>query len=105
MKPAHTACTSKAAPLVMPSAACTRVAVAGKVSSGVAVASTMRSRSHAFMPAWSSARCAALIARCEVNSPSAAMWRWRMPVRCWIHSSEVSIFLASSALVTILSGR
>ena len=39
MKPAHTAWTSNAAPLVMPSAACTRVAVAGKVRSGVAVAS------------------------------------------------------------------
>ena len=32
----------------MPSAACTRVAVAGNVSSGVAVASTIRSRSPAF---------------------------------------------------------
>ena len=38
-------------PRVMPSAACTRVAVAGKVSSGVAVASTIRSRSAAFSPA------------------------------------------------------
>ena len=35
----------------MPSAAWTRVAVAGKVSSGVAVASTMRSRSAPSSPA------------------------------------------------------
>jgi hypothetical protein len=33
------------------------------------------------------------------------MWRWRIPVRCWIHSSDVSIFLASSSFVTILSGK
>ena len=72
----------------MPRAACTRVAVAGKVSSGVAVARTIRSRSEALMPAWASALSDALMARCEVNSPSAAMWRCLMPVRCWIHSSD-----------------
>ena len=49
-KPAHTAWTSNAAPLVMPRAACTRVAVAGNVWSGVAVARTIRSRSDALMP-------------------------------------------------------
>ena len=38
MKPEQTACTSKAAPRVMPSRAWTMVAVAGKVSSGVVVA-------------------------------------------------------------------
>ena len=56
-------------------------AVAGKVLSGVEVASTIRSICCASMPAWSSAARAALIARCEVNSPSAAMWRCRIPVR------------------------
>ena len=52
-----------------------------------------------------SAARAALVARCEVNSPSAAMWRSLMPVRCTIHSSDVSIRAASSALVRIRSGR
>jgi hypothetical protein len=33
------------------------------------------------------------------------MWRWRMPVRDAIHSSLVSTCFASSALVTIRSGR
>ena len=51
MKPEQTACTSKAAPRVMPSRACTMVAVAGKVSSGVVVAQMIRSSSPASMPA------------------------------------------------------
>ncbi len=63
MKPEHTACTSKAAPWVTPSIACTRVAVAGKVSSGVAVARTIRSSASASMPAAASARRAAAQAR------------------------------------------
>jgi len=32
----------------------------------------------------------------EVTSPSAAIYRWRMPVRCTIHSSDVSTLAASS---------
>ncbi len=40
----------------------------------------------------------AAMARSEVFSSSAAMWRWRMPVRSTIHSSLVSTCLASSAL-------
>src|SRR6478609_9285925 len=83
----------------MPSPYWTATAVAGKVLSGVEVATTIRSIACASMPAWSRAARAALIARCEVNSPSAAMWRCRIPVRCTIHSSEVSIRAASSALV------
>src|SRR6476661_2566790 len=82
----------------MPSPFCTATAVAGKVLSGVEVASTIRSIAWASSPACSSAARAALIARCEVNSPSAAIWRCRMPVRCTIHSSEVSIRAANSAL-------
>ena len=71
MKPEQTACTSKAAPRVMPSRACTVVAVAGKVSSGVVVAQTIRSSSPASMPASRSAARAASSARSEVFSPSA----------------------------------
>ena len=44
-KPEQTAWTSKATPRVMPSLACTCVAVAGKVSSGVVVPTTIRSTS------------------------------------------------------------
>ena len=43
MNPEHTACRSNAAPWWMPSASCTATAVAGKVLSGVEVASTIRS--------------------------------------------------------------
>ena len=48
-KPEHTACTSNAAPCVMPSPACTDTALAGNVLSGVAVASTIRSIDGASM--------------------------------------------------------
>src|SRR3954452_4543711 len=105
MKPEHTACTSKAAPRFIPSCACTLLAVAGKVWSGVAVASTITSRSLPLIPACSSARRAAPKARSDVSSPSAAIRRSEMPVRCRIHSSEVSSRSASSLLVTIRSGR
>ena len=41
----------------------------------------------------------------EVVSPSAAMWRSLMPVRCTIHSWEVSTMPASSWFVRTRSGR
>ena len=104
-KPAHTACTSKAMPPVMPSLACTLVAVAGKVLSGVDVASTSRSRESAPMPAASSAARLAAQARSEVSWSSAATWRWRMPVRVLIHSSLVSMRVDSSSLLSTRSGR
>ena len=72
---------------------------------GVVVASTSRSISSPVRPALLSAASAAWVARSEVSSPSAAIWRWRMPVRCAIHSSDVRRRPASSALVTILCGR
>src|SRR4051812_22746757 len=72
--------------------------------SGVEVASTMRSMSAALRPAASSALRAAERARSLVNSPSAAIWRWRMPVRETIHSSLVSTRDSSSLLVTTRSG-
>ena len=46
-----------------------------------------------------------VVAMCEVNSPGAAMRRSWMPVRCTIHSSDVSTLRASSALVRIWLGR
>ena len=39
------------------------------------------------------------------TSPSAARWRWRMPVSWMIHSSEVSTRVDISALVIIRCGR
>src|ERR1700743_3366049 len=56
----------------MPSSFCTATAVAGNVLSGVEVASTMRSIDWASTPALASAARAAFIAKCDVNSPSAA---------------------------------
>ena len=83
MKPAHTACTSKAAPRVMPSRACTLVAVAGKVLSGVAVASTMQIEIAAVHPGRGQR---ALAPRAAPDRRSArrgaATWRSPMPVRC-----------------------
>ena len=85
---------------VMPSPACTDTAVAGKVLSGVEVASTIRSIDCASMPASASAARAAVdreIARSTRRRPRYGAAR--MPVRCTIHSSEVSTLAASSALV------
>ncbi len=80
-KPEHTACRSNAAPCVMPSAACTVTALAGKVWSGVDVASTIRSIDDASTLAAASAAFAASTAMSEVNSPVAASRRSWMPVR------------------------
>ena len=89
----------------MPSLAWIRVAVEGKVSSGVLVAQTIRSISSGSRPARPSACLAALKPSSEVNSPSAAMCRSPIPVRCLIHASEVSTILDNSAFVTTRSGR
>ena len=66
------------------------VAVAGKVLSGVAVAKTIKSISEASTPPCFRAALAALTAKSEVSSFFAAILRSDIPVRCWIHSSEVS---------------
>ena len=50
----------------------------------------MRSMSAGVSPARRAPPRAARVASVEVVSPSAAIWRCRMPVRCTIHSSEVS---------------
>jgi hypothetical protein len=89
----------------MPRPACTVTAVAGKVWSGVEVASTIRSIELASTRALASAARAACSARSEVSSPAAAIWRSRMPVRCTIHSSVVCTDFASSSLLRIRAGR
>ncbi len=96
---------SKPKPLVTPSAACTRSAVAGKASSGVLVARMIASTSAGSAPASASAARAAAVPMNAAVSCGAAMWRWRMPVRSRIHSSDVSTVRASSSLLTTRSGR
>jgi hypothetical protein len=75
------------------------------VLSGVEVASTTRSIDCASTPAAASAARAAASAMSDVVSPSAAMRRSRMPVRCMIHSSEVSTIRDRSALLSTRLGR
>ena len=111
MKPAQTACTSKAAHPLAPSAACTRQATDGKTMSDVVVATMIRSISEASTFAASSALRAAATAKDDVVSPSAssAKWRLSMPVRVRIHSSLVSMpsrasMAANSPLVTMRFG-
>ncbi len=104
-KPAQTACTSKAKPPRMPMALCTVTAVAGKVWSGVAVATMSVSMSAPVRPASARAARAAWAARSEVISPAAAKWRRSMPVRLRIQSSEVSSVAANSAFSTTRAGR
>ena len=80
-------------------------AVDGKIMSGVAVATMMRSMSAGVMPAAAIAARDARSARSDVCSSGAAMWRWRMPVRVRIHSSLVATRCASSSLVRTRTGR
>ena len=105
MKPAQTACTSKAGTPARPRRSCTTTAVLGKTMSGVVVATMIISIDAASMPAASMARRAARYARSLVSWPSAARRRSWMPVRLTIHSSVVSTRLASSVLVRMVSGR
>ena len=62
--------------------------------SGVTVQAIIRSMSSAFRPASSSARCAAGRAT-SIACMSTATRRSRMPVRCTIHSSDVSTICSS----------
>ncbi len=96
---------SKAKPPRMPIALCTLTAVAGKVWSGVAVATISASMSAPVSPVSARAARAAAMARSEVSSPSAAKWRRSMPVRVRIHSSDVSRVAANSAFSTTRFGR
>ena len=65
----------------------------------------MRSMSVASRPASARAALAALIPSQEVVSLSAAMWRCSIPVRCTIHSCDVSICVIRSLFVTTRSGK
>ncbi len=90
----------------MPSFCCTTAAVAGKVMSGVVVATMIRSTSSVGERRHFPAPCVpAAAARSEVSLALGRDMALRMPVRCWIHSSEVSTVLASSSLVMTRVGR
>src|SRR5579862_8501125 len=80
-------------------------AVDGNTTSGVVVATMIRSMSLGASDADASAARDAKNARSDVCSPSATTWRCRMPVRVRIHSSLVSIFCESSSLVMMRDGR
>ena len=81
------------------------VAVAGKVRSGVVVATMIRSMSEASRPAAARARRAASAPRSDAAWLATAWRRERMPVRSTIQASLVSTNLARSSLVTISGGR
>src|SRR5881409_2354164 len=64
----------------------------------------MQSRSAGFMPARASAWWAASRASVAPVSPSDTQWRVLIPERWLIHSSDVSIMVERSSLVTTRSG-
>ena len=68
------------------------IAADGQFTSHLAIKASERALAHAGIKA-------------SDLGAAAAMWRWRMPVRWTIHSSEVSTFPASSRLVRTVSGR
>ena len=88
-KPLQAAVRSKATARLAPKAPCTRGAVPNK-SSGLEVASRIRSTSSGLQPAWSRAAWAARLARQVRDSLGPAIRRAPMPVRVRIHSSLVS---------------
>ena len=102
-KPEHAAVRSKATALWAPTSRATCGASPNR-SSGLDVEKMTRSMSSAETPAISIARSAALAPRSESVSPGASRCRLLMPVRCAIHSSEVSTTASRSAFVTTVSG-
>ena len=104
MNPVQAADTSNAAAFVAPSSAWRSHACDGSSRSGVQVATTIVSRSSGVRPLACSARSAAALAMQAFDSSGRATRRSRMPVRSWIHWSDVSSVVASSALLTTRAG-
>src|SRR5436309_2027091 len=90
--------------LVRPSSRSRNTPLPGSKWSGVQVQYTMQSRSEGWSEARASAFRVAARARLAPVSPSETQCRVRIPERCLIHSSEVSIIRDSSSLVTTRSG-
>src|SRR6059058_5895376 len=89
---------------VRPSSRSRNTPLPGSKCSGVQVQYTMQSRSEGLSEARASAFRVAARARLAPVSPSETQCRVRIPERCLIHSSEVSIIRDSSSLVTTRSG-
>src|SRR5947199_381693 len=89
---------------VRPSSRSRNTPLPGSKWSGVQVQYTMQSRSEGLSEALASAFRVAARARLAPVSPSETQCRVRIPERCLIHSSEVSIIRESSWLVTTRSG-
>ena len=89
---------------VSPSMRCRNTPLPGKKWSGLVVAKMMQSRSLACRPARASAILVASAASVEHIVPGSTQCRCRMPVRWVIHSSDVSISVASSSFVTTRGG-
>src|SRR5216117_690027 len=89
---------------VRPSSRSRNTPLPGSKWSGVQVQYTMQSRSEGLSEALASAFRVAARARLAPVSPSETQCRVRIPERCLIHSSEVSIIRESSSLVTTRSG-
>src|ERR1051325_7452348 len=105
MNPEHAASRSKAAAFRAPIFCCTRHAVEGNGMSGVMVATRMGSSCSPVTPAIFIARCAAFVAKSEVNSSAEASRRSLMPVREVIHSSDVSTIFSRSKFVNTFAGK
>src|SRR5881398_1468440 len=104
MNPEHWLRTSIAGMSVRPSSRSRNTPLPGSKWSGVQVQYTMQSRSEGLSEALASAFRVAARARLAPVSPSETQCRVRIPERCLIHSSEVSIIRDSSSLVTTRSG-
>src|SRR5882724_1661280 len=104
MKPEHWLRTSMTGMPRTPRFRCRREAVPGKSTSGESEPRMTRSRSSAAIPAERSASRAASAPRSAPLAPASMKRRSRIPVRCSIHSSLVSISLVRSWLVTTRSG-
>ncbi len=100
----HPDCTSKAPAFFASSIPWSLGATPGKSVSGLFVATITISRSSGEMPLLRSASREAFSAIELVSSPSAAIWRLRMPVRSRIHSSLVSTMAVRSWFVSTFSG-
>ena len=103
-KPLQAAVRSKATARLAPMAACTRGAEPNR-SSGVEVASRIRSTSSGCQPAWARAAAAAPEASTVSDSRGLATRRAAMPVRLRIQASVVSTRPLSWSLLTLAAGR
>ncbi len=88
----------------MPSLVATVAAVLGIGASGVQVATITRSTSAGDRPLAATALPPAAVAMSARLSSGPAILRLAMPTRLRIHSSLVSIVVASSSLVSTLAG-